>query len=359
MASAIDPAVVEYEYDRKKPYFKCNACGIADTTRGMEDHIVRRHLQGPAPFECGLCSKKFARKDAARGHVTKTHPKQVYKETVAENPEAGRSLLTDYSSILTRNEGLCIVHNKLAARDERSRREKKEVSKVMDHTPEKAIDLTASPQPKTFTPLLEVHPPIDELLLTPLSESPVETPATVVSPTPTSRPAPINPGPSTQDIMDVLLKITSQQGKIMDRLDSLEKSQASVSRQVCNVAEEVARAGRQSSTAQGENRRIKEAVKEIQREVSSLVDQREEMQRATTAVQQSAEKIDSIRDEMRSVSTGQTSHTNRTRSAIRELVHGVQRSMEAFENRPRAHLAPRNDAGRTEREDRTRRPLEM
>ena len=41
------------------------------------------------------------------------------------------------------------------------------------------------------------------------------------------------------------------------------------------------------------------------------------------------------------------------------MLHGVSRSLDALENRPNAHQVARNYSGRTEREERARRPLDL
>ena len=59
------------------------------------------------------------------------------------------------------------------------------------------------------------------------------------------------------------------------------------------------------------------------------------------------------------MSTSQTKTTNRAQAAIWELFHGVQKSLEAFENRPAAHLVPQNDDGHTAREEHGQHSLDM
>ena len=71
----------------------------------------------------------------------------------------------------------------------------------------------------------------------------------------------------------------------------------------------------------------------------------------------SRDSMKSVEKHIRTTSSNQTAAGNRTRAAFWEIMHGVQRSMDAFDNRQGAHAAPRNDEDRTDREERARRPL--
>ena len=396
MASRFSAEVVAYEYDKKKPYFQCNSCPVKETKRTMEDHIVHRHLQGPAPYECALCAKKFARKDPARSHVTKTHSGKTYAEVIVEEPDIREDLIVKHASLLTRSEGLEAHREKMLEKENKGRVRKpaeaagslkdcnrtlvdpSDASAAKDET---FIDLTASPAPSKkrkvtaqeldlitsedevresppvrsiwdriapTTPALSLHPPADDLLLSPLSQ--VSAPGVpCMGPT----------MPSLLDVMGLLSQVSQNQEKALSRLGGIEKKQTAQAKKLEQVEQSVLRHQRACASAQGECRSVKEELRDLRRDLGKATEGTKEITEAAKSMRESREKIEWVEGTVRQMSTGQTRTTNRARAALRELFHGVQRSLDAFENRPAAHLVPRNDEGRTVREERARRPLEM
>ena len=104
---------------------------------------------------------------------------------------------------------------------------------------------------------------------------------------------------------------------------------------------------------------VKDDMKDTQDDVRKVSDNEEKILESLRPVATIRDTTKRIEDSVRTVSTSQTRTVARSRAAFREMLHGVSRSLDAFENRPNAHQVPRNDSGRTEREERARRPLDL
>ena len=418
--------LVKLEFTRRQPYYRYKACGAEESQRLMEDHIIGYHLSGPAPYNCGRCNKKFARRDTARGHVTKRHSGKTFATTIMLNPDVGASFLSEYATLLDKQEGMMVAQKKVEAREHRNQARKalepREetltcASETQDQPPkkeempevsEKARDTSHEQKEATEdaiprTPVLALHPPNDELLFTPVS---------VISPLPTravSTPA----GPTLRDIADLLSQLKVQQDELLTRVGKIEEKQDAAQLQLDELQKELTRNSQTCSSAQGENRRLGNSVGELKADVAVLVKNNGKVVEAAKALTTATGSLDSIeasvdslcmgqgvealrikesitgickqvekvalstnsipemarslaasRDSLKSVekhirttSSNQTVAGNRTRAAFREIMHGVQRSMDAFDNRQGAHAAPRNDEDRSDREERARRPL--
>ena len=57
----------------------------------VEDHVLRMHQNGTAPFECRKCDEQCAWRERARNHVQKNHPGTKADDGVLAN-EAQRLL---------------------------------------------------------------------------------------------------------------------------------------------------------------------------------------------------------------------------------------------------------------------------
>ena len=453
MAAVIDPAVVEYEYDRKQPYYCCIECDVKDTKRGMEDHLVKRHASVPAPFECRECHKRFFRRDAARGHTTKQHTKKIFKEIIKET-KVKSSWLTDHAILLTREEGLLAVQEKLLTREQPRAREaanhasgvtaqNKAPASLMPSSPSASASTASQPPAAASaivtadsparisvpaTPDLVLHPLTDDFQLTP------DVPA--VDPV-DSLPDPAPAMPTLLDIMRGLNELTTKQETVISAVHGLEAQQEKIQECITKLETEVAKHGRYCSAAQGENRKLKDSLTELKddaRQAASeggraatesrrATDGIQEVKRELAKVRETTEKVladgvndlkvkmaklrltaektlsevEVVKDDMKdtqddvrkvadneekileslrpvamirdttkriadsipTVSTSQTRTVARSQAAFREMLHGVSRTLDAFENRPNAHQVPRNDSGRTEREERARRPLDL
>ena len=100
---------------------------------------------------------------------------------------------------------------------------------------------------------------------------------------------------------------------------------------------------------------LKDTLDDV-RKLSETEDQILEGIRPVNLIRDSTKRIE---DNIRTVATSQTRTVARSRAGIREMLHGVSRSLDAFENRPNVHQVARNYSGRTEREERARRPLHL
>ena len=103
----------------------------------------------------------------------------------------------------------------------------------------------------------------------------------------------------------------------------------------------------------------KDDLKNTQDDVRKLAETEDQILEGIHPVNLIRDSTKRIKDNIRTVATSQTRTVARSRAAFREMLHGVSRSLDAFENRPNAHQVTRNDSGRTEREERARRPLDL
>ena len=410
MASQVSDELVDLEYVQRQPFYRCKNCETAEPQRLMEDHIIRKHLPGPGPYNCTECGKKFARRDAARGHVIKNHPKKMFAQIIMLNPEVGKTLLLDHAVMLDKDKGWVVAQEKVQARENRNQTQiqkfknqsSKQRPKKSEEPPKEESEASEAassvPGPSATesilkTPVLSLHPPSDELLLTPVS---------ALSPLPVDQPA----MPTLRDIMDVLGQLRTQQEGILSRMSDLEQKQEASQVQLDNIQKELTKNSLTCSSAQGENRHLGNSVAEMKKDMAALKAGNEKVVEAakaltaatgcldsiessvdslcmtqgveamrvkesvgevkkqvdkvvasTTPVPEMAKSLKKVEEHIRTTSTSQTASRNQTRAAFREVMHGVQRSLDALDNRQGANLAPRNDAGRTEREDRARRPL--
>ena len=62
----------EHEIQTKlTPGYCCTHCVFIGEAKTVEDHVLRMHHTGTAPFVCRKCDERFARKERARNHVRK------------------------------------------------------------------------------------------------------------------------------------------------------------------------------------------------------------------------------------------------------------------------------------------------
>ena len=473
MAAVIDPAVVEYEYDRKQPYYRCLQCDTKETQRGMEDHLVRRHSSVPAPFECRECSKHFYRRDAACGHTTKQHSRKNFKEVIQEN-KVGSTWLMDHAVLLTWEEGLLAAQDELLAGEQchawKSSSQAAPVSTQPKQTSKAAASPSQSIPPATSTstssvsqpspatsvsspvdspacktmstpnvpaiPDLVLHPPTDNFRLTPDVPA-VDSADNLPEPDPNTIPSACPAMPILLDIMSGLNRLAANQETMMGTINGLEVQQLDIHEWISKLETVVARHGRYCSAAQGENKKLKDSlaelkddarkaaseggravtesrratdgIRELKGELVKVMEDSEKLhaegvselkgkmaklremtEKTLTEVEQVKDDLNDtqddvrklsetedqilegirpvnlirdstkrIEDNMRTVATTQTRTVARSRAAFREILHGVSRSLDAFENRPNAHQIACNDSGRTEREQHAQRPLDL
>ena len=103
----------------------------------------------------------------------------------------------------------------------------------------------------------------------------------------------------------------------------------------------------------------KNDLKDTQDDVWKLAETEDQILEGIRPVNLIRDSTKRIEDNIRMVATSQTRTVARSRAAFPEMLHGVSRSLDAFENRPNAHQVARNDSGRTEIEECARRPLDL
>ena len=309
----------------------------------MEDHIVHCHLHGPAPYECALCAKKFARKDPARSHVTKTHSGKTYAEIIMEEPDNREDLIVKHATLLTCSEGLEAHREKMLEWENKGHVRKpaaaagslKDFNKTLvdpcytsSSKDETFVDLTASPAPSKkrkvtaeeldlvkseeevkesppvrsiwdriapTTPALSLHPPADDLLLSPLSQ--VSAPGvTCMGPT----------MPSFQDVMGLLRQISQKQERVISRLCEIEKKQTAQAKKQEQVEQAVLRHQRACASAQGECRSVKEELRDLRKDFCKATEGTKEITDAAMSIRETREKVEWVEGTVRQMSTGQT-----------------------------------------------------
>ena len=352
MTSVVDTVLVKQEYDRLAPLYQCRNCSRQGQEKSIEDHIVKRHLVGDAPFRCKECSATFARRDTARGHNTRQHPGKVFPDAVECCPEARATLLSKYARVMTREEGLAYCHDRLALQQRKACSKATSQSQSQPQPPKEVSPPTPPPttSASSSTPISLHAPQEDPLLATP----PVLlTPLQSTAQTPelprqndfadlelmfSARPA----VPTMLDVMSMLQGIAAKQDRLQAQVTSLQSSVRRIEEDNQKIKSDVTRCGQTASAAQGEARRCSN-----------------NMTKVITGINKVTAGIDRIGDYMRHVSKHETDRETHTKAALREIIGGCQRGLDAMEDRPSKCHAARNDEGRTQREESAKRSLEL
>ena len=189
--------------------------------------------------------------DAARGHTTKQHTKRIFKEIIEET-KVKSSWLTDHAILLTPEEGLLAVQEKLLNREQRRAREAanhasgvtaqnkapasptpsspSESASTASQSPAAASAIVTADSPARIsvpaTPDLVLHPLTDDFQLTP------DVPA--VDPV-DSLPDPAPAMPTLLDIMRGLNELTTKQETVISAVHGLETQQEKIQERITKL----------------------------------------------------------------------------------------------------------------------------
>ena len=379
MASAIDPSIVEREYEKLRPIYQCKSCSHQNVSRRMEDHVLE-HMS-TAPFACRKCKETYARREKARSHVTKSHHPLQFHECVDVDLKLNATFLQDQASQLQEIEAISFVHDRLARkqlREEASATSVKVAVMEIDAAPTSQVPMTpdvtlfapsgdpllASPTPSMPLPAR----PATSSFIMPVGACPRSPVSADARPSLTTNVAvDVCPSlPTTLDVMTQLVAMSETQSQILATLGTVRDDQLEIRRKVDKVEatqailqREVVRCGQNTSAAQGESRRAGDRIAEVQRITRRIEDQGKGFIEAVKILQEAKQDLTRVTDSIKQVSVAQTTSSVRTKSMIREVMFGCQRGLEALENRPTRDHAARNDPGRTDREENSRRVLEL
>ena len=324
---------IQTQLRKLTPGYCCTHCVFIGEAKTVEDHVLRMHHTGTAPFVCRKCDERFARKERARNHVRKNHPGTKANDAVRAN-EAQR-LLERYARPATYEEERQVA----TARALKKRT-------ITDPS-------SAEPQRKSSksedSPVLSVHAPRED----PLLATPQSIPLTPLSP---ERSAASNdPVAPWTEVLTLHRQQLQQQQEQTALLSTLVDEQKSLR---IKVDELTAKVEAQETRLINVAKALSCTQGEVHRHSNQLVTVEKNTTDSKKACDDLQKKLDSASSEIRAVSTQLTRMQSRETNATAELLHGHQRALEALEGRPSRTFSERRDDQRMDREEGARRQLD-
>ena len=396
MACAVDPSVVEYEYGLVKPLTRCSHCDFRGEVKATMDHVAKVHPEHKAPFMC-KCGCGFGRKEKAKTHVTQKHKGEEFANLISQDMAVLMHYRRQHLADLSDPEGLQYMHDKLAKKLVKDTARGLKIVKSATSSP----DVTSPPVllSPIATPTVALHPPAeDPLLQTP---SRVDEEETTPMEAQTATESVNAQQPSMMDLFNLLKSVSDGQTALAKQVTELGATQRDMLKRIKSIEDRQARQASRTqvealekltetsvkevqgaaaicSSAQGESRKVNNMLAELRGDIRTvsrsseqfvdaaaiLADARDSIKASSSSaglgeILRVKETVKRIDDNVRHLSTAVTTTSNRSRSVLREVMHGFQRGLDAYENRHGAHTSSRSDEGRTEREEAARRSLNL